>query len=113
MIDQGWDRWEMISLIFMSRFKFIVHRDRDIFGLCRAGLKRPAAMLSSSSRIQYEALFVVSLNMTTWCVFELFVFDEIESGINRCTDGFFWSPSRTSYSNAKLVNVELAIVALD
>ena len=39
-IDQGWDRWEMISLIFMSRFKLIVHRDRDIFGLCRAGLKR-------------------------------------------------------------------------
>ena len=33
MIDQGWDRWEMISLIFMSRFKLIVHRDRDIFGL--------------------------------------------------------------------------------
>ena len=60
-IDQGWDRWEMISLIFMSRFKLIVHRDRDIFGLCRAGLKRPAAKLSSSSRIQYEALFVVSL----------------------------------------------------
>ena len=43
--------------------------------LGRAGLKRPAAMLSSPSRLNYEPLFVVSLKMITWCVF-VRVFDE-------------------------------------
>ena len=77
-VVEGWLAW---CSCHGSSF---VHCDCDMFfsltrlnllhpNLGRAGLKRPAAMLSSPSRLNYEALFVVLLKMITWCVF---VFDE-------------------------------------